>query len=55
MPLKMPKEDTEEETVTSESHLPAPDKHPQGSGRRLQGSIVDVVDLSLVGKQPEMA
>jgi hypothetical protein len=39
-------------TVASESHLPAVDKHCHKEvGRELQGTLVDLVDLSLLGKQ----
>jgi hypothetical protein len=39
-------------TVVSESHLPAVDKHcHEEVGRELQRTLVDLVDLSLLGKQ----
>jgi Cobalamin-independent synthase, Catalytic domain len=52
---RKPTEEAEEEnmaTVPSESHLPAVDKHCHKEvGRELQGTLVDLDDLSLLGKQ----
>jgi starvation-inducible DNA-binding protein len=39
-------------TVPREAHLPALDEHHRGeTGRELQATLVELVDLSLIGKQ----
>ncbi|HEY2740799.1 MAG TPA: DNA starvation/stationary phase protection protein [Gaiellaceae bacterium] len=39
-------------TVPQEAHLPALDSHHRGeAGRELQATLVELVDLSLIGKQ----
>ncbi len=39
-------------TVPREAHLPALDQHHRGeAGRELQATLVELVDLSLIGKQ----
>src|SRR3954463_6044681 len=39
-------------TVPREAHLPALDGHHRGeAGRELQATLVELVDLSLIGKQ----